>query len=176
MSEGPNCPKVPIAQRSHLPEGPNCSMVQVVNYFWTCVFQYKSIYCKKLKYRINPNNWIRPKSIFFAYLKKITTAGSSHFLSPGLKVSKSRKQMLKFSFEPNKEWKCFCISALALPIKSGQIKKEVYSHHSIKRTGSIKRPGLTFFKKSLLNVPYDRKNEGLNILLYRSYNRVMRVI
>ena len=49
-----------------------------------------------------------------------------------------------------------------------------YSHHSIKRTGSIKRPGLEFFKNSLLSVPYDRKNEGLNILSYRSYNRVMR--
>ena len=32
-----------------------------------------------------------------------------------------------------------------------------YSHHSIKRTGSIKRPGLKFFKKSLLNIPYDPK-------------------
>ena len=43
------------------------------------------------------------------------------------------------------------------------------------RPVSIKRPGLIFFQKSLSNVPYDRKNEGLNILLYRSYNRVMRV-
>ena len=44
------------------------------------------------------------------------------------------------------------------------------------RTVSIKRPGLTFFQKSLLNVPYDRKNEGLNILAYRSYNRMVRVL
>ena len=43
------------------------------------------------------------------------------------------------------------------------------------RTVSIKRPGLIFFKKSLLNVPYDRKKEGLNILSYRSYNRMVRV-
>ena len=43
------------------------------------------------------------------------------------------------------------------------------------RTVSIKRPGLTFFQKSLLNVPYDRKNEGLDILSYRSYNRMVRV-
>jgi hypothetical protein len=42
--------------------------------------------------------------------------------------------------------------------------EDMYSHHSIKRTGSIKRPDLEFFKKSLLNVQYDPKNEGLNIL------------
>ena len=44
-----------------------------------------------------------------------------------------------------------------------------YSHHTIKRTGLIKGPGLEFFKKSLLNVPYDQKNEGLNILSYCLY-------
>ena len=33
------------------------------------------------------------------------------------------------------------------------------------RPVSIKRPGLIFFQKSLLIVPYDRKNEGLNIRL-----------
>ena len=42
-------------------------------------------------------------------------------------------------------------------------------------TVSIKRPHLNFFQKSLLNVRYDRKNEGLNILSTRSYNRVVRV-
>ena len=31
----------------------------------------------------------------------------------------------------------------------------MYSHHSIKRTGSIKQPGLEFFKKSPLNVMCD---------------------
>ena len=36
-----------------------------------------------------------------------------------------------------------------------------YSHHSIKCPGSIKRPGLEFFKKSLLNIPYFRKKESL---------------
>ena len=39
------------------------------------------------------------------------------------------------------------------------------------RPVSIKRPGLIFLQKSLLNVRYDRKNEGLNILSTRSYNR-----
>jgi hypothetical protein len=31
---------------------------------------------------------------------------------------------------------------------------QTYSYNSIKRTCSIKRPGLEFFKKTLLNVPY----------------------
>ena len=34
---------------------------------------------------------------------------------------------------------------------------------------------MIFFQKYLLNVPYDCKNEGLNILSYRSYNRMVRV-
>ena len=38
-----------------------------------------------------------------------------------LKVSKSRKQILKSSFEPKNERKYFCISSLAS--KSGQIKE-----------------------------------------------------
>ena len=33
----------------------------------------------------------------------------------------------------------------------------VYSYNSIKRICSIKRPGLEFFKKILLNVPYYHK-------------------
>ena len=42
-------------------------------------------------------------------------------------------------------------------------EKECYSHHSItKRTGSIKRPSLDFFKKSLLNNQYDIKNKALS--------------
>ena len=44
-----------------------------------------------------------------------------------------------------------------------------YSYNSIKRTCSIKRPGLDFFKKSLLNVPYYHKTacrKQLNVLLY----------
>ena len=44
-----------------------------------------------------------------------------------------------------------------------------------KRTVSIKRTVLKFFKKSLLNVPYDRKTEGLKALTYRTYNREHRV-
>ena len=43
---------------------------------------------------------------------------------PKLKVIKSRKQILKFSFEPKNERKYFCISALA-DLKRGQIKKVV---------------------------------------------------
>ena len=42
-------------------------------------------------------------------------------------------------------------------------------------TVSIKRPGLEFLQKSLLNVLYDLKNGGLNTLSYRTYKRVMRV-
>ena len=47
--------------------------------------------------------------------------------------------------------------------------QDCYSYNSIKRTCSIKRPGLEFFKKTLLNVPYHRKsacNKQLNVLLY----------
>ena len=43
------------------------------------------------------------------------------------------------------------------------------------RTVSIKRPGLIFFRKSLLKLQYDRKNEGLNILSNWSYNRMVKV-
>ena len=43
------------------------------------------------------------------------------------------------------------------------------------RPVSIKRPVWNFLKRSLLNVRYDQKNEGLNILLTQSYNRVVRV-
>ena len=37
-----------------------------------------------------------------------------------------------------------------------------YSYNSIKRICSIKRPGLEFSKKSLLNDQYDLKNKVLN--------------
>ena len=61
--------------------------------------------------------------------------------------------------------------------KSNQCRfSERFLQNSIYRTVSIKRPDFTFFQKSLLNVPYDRKNEGLNILSTRSYNRMVRVI
>ena len=42
------------------------------------------------------------------------------------------------------------------------IRLNEYSYNSIKRTCSIKRPGLEFFKKSLLNDQYDLKNKVLN--------------
>ena len=38
------------------------------------------------------------------------------------------------------------------------IEASKYSYNSIKRTCSIKRPGLNFFKKSLLNDQYYLKN------------------
>ena len=47
---------------------------------------------------------------------------------------------------------------------------------TLKRTVSIKRHDLNFFKKSLSNVLYDLKNQGLNALTSVSYNRVMRVL
>ena len=55
------------------------------------------------------------------------------------------------------------------------VQSQIWGPQTANRTVSIKRPGLEFLQKSLLNVPYDRKNEGLNILSNRSYNRVMRV-
>ena len=44
------------------------------------------------------------------------------------KASKSRKQILKFSFEPKVEQKYFCISALASKI--GQIIKIMALYHA----------------------------------------------
>ena len=41
-----------------------------------------------------------------------------------MKVSKSRKQFLKFSFEPKNEQKYFCTSALASKKRSNQKKYE----------------------------------------------------
>ena len=48
---------------------------------------------------------------------------------PSLKVSKSQKQISKFSFEPKAELKYFCNSALAS--KMGQIIKVMAYHHAI---------------------------------------------
>jgi hypothetical protein len=45
-----------------------------------------------------------------------------------LKVSKSQKQVLKFSFEPKNERKYFCNSALVS--KMGQIKKIMAHYHA----------------------------------------------
>ena len=68
--------------------------------------------------------------------------------------------------------------------KTAMIFKNLYLSYSMisnqepgtsKRTVSIKRHGLNFFKKSLLNVLYDLKNQGLNALTSVSCNRVMRV-
>ena len=55
---------------------------------------------------------------------------SSNALSgkASIKVSKSRKQILKFSFELKNERKYFCISALAS--KMGQIIKIMACYHA----------------------------------------------
>ena len=45
-----------------------------------------------------------------------------------LKVSKSQKQILKFSFEPKNERKYFCISALASKKRSNQNNKGILYH------------------------------------------------
>ena len=79
------------------------------------------------------------------------------------------------SFSHSNQFKVASKSQIKLE-KSNQCRLwEKFLQNSIYRTVSIKRPYLIFFQKSLLNVPYDRKKEGLNILSYRSYNRVVRV-
>ena len=55
------------------------------------------------------------------------------------------------------------------------VQSQIWGPQTAYCTVSIKRPGLEFLQKSLSNIPYDQKNEGLNHLLNRSYNRVMRV-
>ena len=42
-----------------------------------------------------------------------TEFATAEFATAELKVSKSQKQILKFSFEPKNEQKYFCISAVA---------------------------------------------------------------
>ena len=80
------------------------------------------------------------------------------------------------SFSHSNQFKVASKSQIKLE-KSNQCRLwEKFLQNSIYRTVSIKRPYLIFFQKSLLNVPYDRKKEGLNILSYRSYNRVVRVL
>ena len=44
-----------------------------------------------------------------------------------VKVSKSRKQILKFSFEPKNEQKYFCISALVSKKRSNQKIRALYT-------------------------------------------------
>ena len=80
------------------------------------------------------------------------------------------------SFSHSNHFKVASKSQIKLE-KSNQCRLwEKFLQNSIYRTVSIKRPYLIFFQKSLLNVPYDRKKEDLNILSYRSYNRVVRVL
>ena len=84
---------------------------------------------------------------------------------PGPSVSKRVKIfsdeaflfLCTFAFTRNAKFFKFSNSKCISCGNSGIDKYKRYSHHSIKRTGSIKRPGLKFFKKSLLNVPYDPK-------------------
>ena len=65
-----------------------------------------------------------------------------------------------------------CLRSFLRLWKNNRVSRGViqyYSHHSIKHTGSITRPGLEFFKKSLLNVPYDPICLSLNSLSYCLY-------
>ena len=71
---------------------------------------------------INLNFEVNPLT-FRSILKKRQEWHGSSGASSTLKVSKSQKQILKFSFEPKNEPKYFCISALAS--KMGQIKKQM---------------------------------------------------
>ena len=54
--------------------------------------------------------------------------GQCNLLVLNLKVSKSRKQILKFSFAPKNNRKCFCISALASKKRSNQKHKGTLYH------------------------------------------------
>ena len=56
------------------------------------------------------------------------------------------------------------------------VQSQIWGSQTAYRTVSIKRPGLEFLQKSLLNVPYNQKNVGLDILSFSTYNRVMRVV
>ena len=60
----------------------------------------------------------------YYYAKKQTK--NAAMSSPFIKVSKSRRQILKFSFEPKNEQNYFCISALAS--KMGEIIK-IMAHY-----------------------------------------------
>ena len=68
-------------------------------------------------------------------------------------------------------WRCHATKVLNLKKKSCEnacIGQEdllgKFAWSMIYCTVSIKRPGLKFFQTCLLNVPYNQKNEGLNIL------------
>ena len=79
------------------------------------------------------------------------------------------------SFSHSYQFKVASKSQMKLE-KSNQCRLwEKFSQNSTYRTLSTPRPYFIFFQKSLLNVLYDRKKEGLNILSYRSYNRVVRI-
>ena len=86
----------------------------------------------------HPSIFMDPKfswDIFFWSLILVQHIGANQWsfrnavlLFAQLKVSKSRKQILKFSFEPKNERKYFCISALAS--KMGQIIKIIAHYHA----------------------------------------------
>ena len=89
---------------------------------------------KKMKRKISENPAITEQWSWTDYLK---------LHSSFLKVSKSRKQILKFSFEPKNRIKYFCISALASTKRSNQ-----------KNKGTLLLSG-GFYFDSLLNYFFD---------------------
>ena len=56
------------------------------------------------------------------------------------------------------------------------VQSQIWGPQTAYCTVSIKQPGLEFLQKSLLNVPFNQKNVGLDILSYSTYNRVMIVV
>ena len=65
---------------------------------------------------------------FLSYKVKLNFPIFLYQATNDVKVSKSRDQILKFSFEPKNERKYFCISALAS--KMGQIIKIMAHYHA----------------------------------------------
>ena len=60
--------------------------------------------------------------------------------------------------------------------QNNTVQSQIWGPQTAYCTVSIKQPGLEFLQKSLLNVPFNQKNVGLDILSYSTYNRVMRVV
>ena len=112
----------------------------------------------------------------FFYFCSITSSFIFHKYSMAWKRMHNQKNLTPLCLN----WKVSILSSLVILIyifrairSTGTIQN--FWILTVYRTVSIKRPHLNFFQKSLLNVRYDRKNEGLNILSTRSYNRVVRV-
>ena len=87
--------------------------------FYNFVTNWISI--TNLVFKTNSNNIAHQKNQRFNHFVK--RKGTIKVTKPILKVSKSRKQISKFSFEPKNERKYFCISALASRKRSNQKNK-----------------------------------------------------